>query len=84
MVLFKSSVTKELMNYFLTNSGEELYVNEMVRKLSLDKRNLGKKLKELESLGIMKSRKYGNLKLYSVNKKYALYKEIKKIVIKGA
>ncbi len=82
MRLFKSIITKALVNYFFINPEEELYVNEMAVKLSLDKRNLVKKLKELELLGLLKSRKRGNLKLYSINPKYALYNEIKQVVIK--
>ncbi|MFH1061553.1 MAG: nucleotidyltransferase domain-containing protein [Candidatus Omnitrophota bacterium] len=82
MFLFKSIITKALLNYFFINPEEELYINEIVVKLSLDKRNLVKKLKELELLGVIKSRKHGNLKLYSINKKYALYNEVKQVVIK--
>jgi len=52
------------------------------KKLKLDKRNLVKKLKELEKEGILKSERKGNLKLYSLNKNYPLYREYKNIVLK--
>jgi len=52
------------------------------RKLGLDKRNLVKKLHELGHIGILKSEKRGNLRLYSVNPKFPLYQEYRKIVLK--
>lgn len=64
------------------NPQETLYVNELSRKLQLDKRNLVKKLREMEEEGILKSEKRGNLKFYSINKNYALYEEFRKIVLK--
>jgi len=82
MVSFRSVVTKKLLSYFFINPGESLYANELSRKLRLDKRNLVKKIKELEAEGILKSQTQGNLKLYSINRKYPLYEEYRKIIIK--
>lgn len=82
MISLKSELTKVLLNYFFINPHEELYINELSRKLDLDKRNLVKKLKELEKDGILKSQSRGNLKLYSINKNYPLYEEYKKIILK--
>jgi len=82
MVSLKSKVTRKVLNYFFINPEEGLYVNELVKKLELDKRNLVKKLKTLEQEGIVVSRKRGNLKIYSINTKYPLYDEYKKIICK--
>ena len=82
MFSLKSKITKKLLNYFYLNPETTLYVNELSEKLNLDKRNLVKKLKELESEGILKSQSRGNLKLYSINKNYPLYNEYKKIILK--
>ncbi len=82
MISLKSELTKALLNYFFINPHEELYINELSRKLGLDKRNLVKKLKELEKDGILKSQTKGNLKLYSINESYPLYEEFKKIFLK--
>jgi len=82
MISLKSELTKALLNYFFINPHEELYINELSRKLDLDKRNLVKKLKELEKDGILKSQTRGNLKLYSINESYPLYEEFKKIILK--
>lgn len=82
MISMKSKITKGLLNYFFLNPGESLFVNEIARKLALDKRNLVKKLKELEGEGILSSETMGNQKIYSINRSYPLYEEYRKIVFK--
>ncbi len=82
MILLRSQITKRLLNYFFINPRKTLYVNEISRKLHLDKRNLVKKIKELEGMGLLKSERRGNLKLYSINRAYFLYDEYRKITMK--
>lgn len=82
MISLKSEITQKVLNYFFLNPQESLYVNELARKLSLDKRNLVKKIRELEKEGLLISQPRGNLKLYSINNKFPLYKEYKNIILK--
>ena len=82
MISLKSQITRKLLGYFFINPEENLYANELSRKLSLDKRNLLKKMKELESEGVLLHKKIGNIKLYSINKGYPLYNEYRKIIAK--
>lgn len=82
MISMRSRITKELLNYYFLNPEDSLFVNEISRKLDLDKRNLVKKLKELEEEGILKSEIRGNQKMYSINKAYPLYNEYKQIIFK--
>jgi predicted nucleotidyltransferase len=82
MISLRSEVTKKLFNHFFLDSTDNVYVNELHRKLQVDKRNLVKKLKELEQEGILKSQSKGNLKLYTINKSYPLYEEYKRIFLK--
>lgn len=82
MISLRSEITKKLLNYFFINPHEELYINELARKLNLDKRNLVKKLRELEENGILKHNIRGNLRLYFINKEYPLYNEYKNIMLK--
>jgi len=79
MISLRSKVTRKVLTYFFTNPHQDLYVNEMAAGLGVDKRNLVKKLRELESLGLMRSEARGNLRLYSVNPSYPLYREYKRI-----
>ena len=81
MISLRSDITKKILNYFFINPEDGLYVNELSRRLNLDKRNLVKKLRELETEGLLKSEIRGNLKIYSTNKKFPFYKEYKKIVL---
>jgi predicted nucleotidyltransferase len=82
MISLRSQVTRKILNLFFLSPHETLYVNEMSRRLGLDKRNLVKKLHELDHIGILKSEKRGNLKLYGVNPEFPLYREYRKIVLK--
>jgi hypothetical protein len=52
------------------------------RAEGLDKRNLVKKLCELEHIGILKSEKKANLRLFILEQKFPLFKEYQKIVLK--
>ena len=84
MISLKSKLIEKVLGYFFTNPHESLYVNELSRKFQLDKRNMVKKIKELEAEGILKNEIRGNLKLYSINKNYPLYNEYRRIIIKTA
>ena len=82
MLSIKSKITKVILNYFFLNPEETLYVNEIARIFGADKRNLVKKLRELETLGILSASERGNQKYYGLNKKYPLLTEYKKIISK--
>lgn len=82
MISLRSEITKKLLNYLFLNPHESLYINELTRQLAVDKRNLVKKINELEEEGILQSQRRGNLKLYSLNLKYPLYNEYRKIILK--
>lgn len=81
MISLKSEITRKILNYFFLNPHESLYVNEILRMLQLDKRNLVRKIKELEREGLLNYERRGNLKLYSINKKYPIYNAYRKIVM---
>jgi predicted nucleotidyltransferase len=82
MISLRSQVARKILSFFFLNPHESLYVNELSRKLGLDKRNLVKKLHELEHIGILKHERRGNLRLYGINSKFPLYEEYRKIVLK--
>lgn len=82
MISLRSKITKALLNYFFINPEDTLYINEMCKKLRADKRNLVKKIRELEQEGILRSHIRANLKLYSINKGHPLYEEYRNIILK--
>ena len=81
MISIKSNTVRKLLDFFFIHEDENFYVNEIVRRTGVDKRNLVKKLKELENEGLFSVEERGNLKLYSLNKNFALFNEYKKIVL---
>lgn len=83
MINFNSKITQKVLSYFLLNSDEEMYLNEMANKFEVDRGNLVRKLAEWEKEGILTKTKRGNLSLYKINKQYHLLEEMKKIVQKS-
>ncbi|MDA8131851.1 MAG: hypothetical protein M0011_10155 [Elusimicrobia bacterium] len=84
LTVFKSAVTRKLLGHFFAHPKASLYVNEMAKTLSLDKRNLVKKLREFETAGLLKKESRGNMKLYSINESFPLYNEYRGIVLASA
>lgn len=82
MLNLRSKITQAVLGYFMLHEGAELYVHEMARRLSLDQKNLDRKLKELEKEGIFKSERRGKERYYSLNNSFPLLKEYKKIILK--
>jgi len=82
MISLRAKETKAVLGYLFLHEEAELYVNEMVRKFSLDDGNLSRKLKELAGEGILKCRESANACYYSLNRQYPLLKEYKGIVLK--
>lgn len=81
MILFRSEIAQKVLGYFFLNPQEQLYTNEIAKNLDLDKRNLVKKLKEFEKDGLLRKTARGNMQLYSINDKYPLYNEYRKIIL---
>ena len=67
------------MAYYFINPQAKNYVNELAGILAVDSGNLTRKLKELESEGVLVSVFSGNQKFYALNSRYPLLKELKKI-----
>jgi|SRR3989339_486199 len=82
MIQLNSAVAKELLGYFFLHDNAKLYLNEISRKLKLDKRNLAKKLNEFEKEGLFKREEQANLSYYQLNKDFPLYEEYRRIVLK--
>jgi len=82
MVSIKSKIIRSLLNFYFLHPEQSFYVNEAARRFNIDKRNLVKKLKELEREGLFVTKTSGNQRFYSLNKKYPLYKEYRNIFMK--
>ncbi|MGA3207427.1 MAG: nucleotidyltransferase domain-containing protein [Syntrophales bacterium] len=57
-------------------------MGEIVKLTGEDRGNISRELRNLESIGLLVSRIEGNLKYYSLNRKYLLYDELRSIIQK--
>jgi len=80
--LFTSKLRVEILALFFSRSEEALYLGEIVKLTGEDRGNISRELRNLESIGLLISRKEGNLKYYSSNRDFLLYDELKSIILK--
>lgn len=80
--LFTSKVRIELLSTFFLHQARDFYVRELERITGEDYKNINLELRNLEEIGLLCSRKEGNLKYYGVNKGFLLYEELRSIFLK--
>jgi predicted nucleotidyltransferase len=80
--LFTSKLRVEILALFFSRSEEAFYLGEIVKLTGEDRGNISRELRNLESIGLLVSRIEGNLKYYSLNRKYLLYDELRSIIQK--
>jgi predicted nucleotidyltransferase len=81
-VLLNTKLRKKLLTYSFTHPGEDYYVRELSGLIEEDPGNLSRELRVLEEEGLYTSVTRGRVKLYSLNNKYPLFRELKKIIFK--
>jgi predicted nucleotidyltransferase len=81
-VLLSTKLRKKLLTYSFAHSDEDYYVRELSSLIEEDPGNLSRELRILEEEGLYTSVTRGRVKLYSLNKKYPLFRELKKIIFK--
>lgn len=59
----------EILKVFLGDYNNEIYGRELINKIKISQKNIALTLKELENKSVLKSKKKGNLKFYSLNLK---------------
>lgn len=80
--LFSSTTRIKVIVHFVTNPKNSYYIRELERLLGESVTPLCRELRKLEGIGLLDSRKQGNLKLYSLNENCPIYPELKGIVLK--
>ena len=80
--LFTSKTRVKLMTLFLMSADRELHVREIARLIDENINATRRELANLEDIGLLQSKKRGNLKQYRVNTSMPLYKELTAIVLK--
>jgi predicted nucleotidyltransferase len=81
-ILINTKLRESLLSYSFSHIDEDYHVRELAGIIGEDPGNLSRELRKLEEEGIYTSKVRGRLKIYSVNKAYPLFKEIRNIVFK--
>jgi predicted transcriptional regulator with HTH domain len=82
-ILFNTRLRRKLLFYSFTHSDESYYVRELANFINEDPGNLSRELRKLAQEGLYQSVSRGNIKLYSLDKNYPLFKELKAIIFKA-
>jgi predicted nucleotidyltransferase len=81
-LFLNSKLRRKLLTYSFTHPDESYYVRELSQLIDVDPGNLSRELKRLEDEGLYISRVKGRIKFFSLNKKYPLFEELKRIIFK--
>lgn len=81
-LLLKTKLRKDLLSYLFSNPDKNCYLRELASLIDADAGNLSRELRMLEGEGLLISKKQGNRKMFRINKKYPLFKELKQIIFK--
>lgn|SRR3989338_1125597 len=82
MISLRSKITQSLLNELFLHRTRAFYVNELARRLDLDSGNLTRKLQQLEKEGLLSSQTRGRERYYSLNPRFPLLDEYRRIVLK--
>lgn len=80
--LFGSRVRAKILGWFFTHVEESYFVRQLAILLDEDPTNLSREMAKLESLGILKSVRHGNLKQFHVDHECSFFNEMKGLVLK--
>ncbi len=80
--LFTSTTRVSILEEFLLNPGNEYHIRELARIVDTTPTYVQKELKNLESLGLLDSRKKGNMVLYKLRLKSSIAEDLKRIFLK--
>jgi len=82
MINLRSGLRRKLLSYYFTNPSVSHYVRELATILQVDPTNLSRELARLADDGMFTAQVRGGQKYFQLNRQYALYNEVKSIVLK--
>lgn len=80
--LFTSKTRVSILEEFLLNPDTEYHIRELARIIETTPIYVQKELKNLESLGLLGSRRKGNMVLYKLQTKSPIVEDLKRIFLK--
>ena len=78
--LITSKAKRRLLKLFITNPDSAFYIREIAKLTGEPINGVRRELGHLESAGLVKPRREGNLKYYSLVREFPFYPELKKII----
>ncbi|MBI4373473.1 MAG: nucleotidyltransferase domain-containing protein [Deltaproteobacteria bacterium] len=82
MIDFYSKGAQRILVYFMTNPSRTHHLRELSTILSIDSGNLSREMKRLTEMGLFMVSEKGRLKLFTLNQKHPLFKEIRGLILK--
>ncbi len=82
MLDLRSKARQQLLAYYFTNPTARHHLRDLAERLSVDPSNLSKEFGRLEHEGLFRSEVNGRQKYFQLNREYALFGEVRKIVAK--
>lgn len=80
--LIASKTRRLLLSTFFSNLETEYYTRQLASMLGISAGTIHREIGQMETSGILKARRVGNIKLFSLNRQNPVYEEIKNIVYK--
>ena len=80
--IFSSRVRIKLLEVFLGRPAPRFYIRELERLIREDAKNISRELRNLETMGLLKSEASGNQRHYEVREDFLLYHELRAIFLK--
>ncbi len=80
--LFTSRTRVKILTLFMMNPGHDFFLREISRLIHENYNSVRRELKNLEDLGLLISKKQGNLKYFSIETHYPIYPELRNIIMK--
>ncbi|HMA04710.1 MAG TPA: winged helix-turn-helix domain-containing protein [Methanomicrobiales archaeon] len=80
--LFTSRTRVKLLELFILHPEREVHVREICRITGTNINAVRRELANLEDLGLLRSRRAGNARFYTVNITFPIYQELVAILLK--
>jgi predicted nucleotidyltransferase len=80
--IFGSRIRGKILAWLFTHPDESFFVRQIALILKEDPTNVSREMAKLEELGILKSKRNGNLKHFQANQNLPFFKELKGLVLK--
>jgi len=80
--IFGSRIRAKILGWLFTHPDESFFVRQVALILKEDPTNVSREMAKLEELGILRSKRTGNLKHFQTNRECPFFEELKGLVLK--